>query len=379
MKIMFAVHTYYPDKNGVQMVTQYMAEGLAKKHQVLVVTEKKRYPDKECYRNVEIERISVKQLGFRFTGEKDVYIRKIERFAPDILICVCTQSWTFDWLWHKISGLSCKKILYTHGYSGLLKHYPLFQDVLCGRFRALYYHLYWKIYYDRAWKIIEKFDLVTHLSKNNISVWYEKKHNLKKGIILENAVEDIFFDLSIQNENSILQYIYISNYDDNKNQKMVLDAFAEANILNAKLTLAGGGEEAYYLELKEIWEKRKLRQPDLKIEILYQITREQVYKLFSMADVFVCGSKKEQYPLMLCEAAATGLAIISTNVGHAELMPGIILVRDQKEMSNAMCTLAEQEDLRKKAGESLRRYALEHYRIEDKVRQLEKAMTLLMR
>ena len=37
-KIMILVATYYPLQDGVQVVTQYIAEGLAQKHEVLVVT-----------------------------------------------------------------------------------------------------------------------------------------------------------------------------------------------------------------------------------------------------------------------------------------------------------------------------------------------------
>ena len=48
MKIVFAVHTYYPERNGVQAVTQYLAEGLARRqHDVLVITEKKELCDEE--------------------------------------------------------------------------------------------------------------------------------------------------------------------------------------------------------------------------------------------------------------------------------------------------------------------------------------------
>ena len=40
MKIVFTTHTYYPEKNGVQVVTEYLAEGLAKKgHEVHIITE----------------------------------------------------------------------------------------------------------------------------------------------------------------------------------------------------------------------------------------------------------------------------------------------------------------------------------------------------
>lgn len=42
MRIIFAVHTYYPAHNGVQAITQYMAEGLAKlHHEIMVISEKR--------------------------------------------------------------------------------------------------------------------------------------------------------------------------------------------------------------------------------------------------------------------------------------------------------------------------------------------------
>ena len=31
MKILFVVHSYYPEKDGVSIVTQYMAEGLCER------------------------------------------------------------------------------------------------------------------------------------------------------------------------------------------------------------------------------------------------------------------------------------------------------------------------------------------------------------
>ncbi len=378
MKIMFAVHTYYPDKNGVQMVTEYMAEGLAKRHEVLVVTEKKGYADTESYRNVSIERIYVSKRGFRFIGEKDIFIEKIKDYAPDVLICVCTQSWTFDWLWGQIDKLPCKKVLYTHGYSALLKKYPLFKDLLHGRLHAFYYHFYWMYYYKRAWRLMKKFQLVTHLSVNNISVWYQGKHNLRNGMILENAVEDIFFELGGEKRNDTICYIYIANYDDNKNQKLVLEAFADANIKNTKLILAGSGEITYYQQLRKLLEKIKESNSALRVEILYGVSREQVYEIYNQAHVFICGSKKEQYPIMLCEAAAAGLAVISTRVGHAETMPGIKLVETRKEMADAISLFGCKKEERIESGEKMRLYAKEHFQKKDKIDEFEKALLQLL-
>ena len=87
MKILISVHTYYPDKNGVQMVTQYIAEGLAKKHEVKVITElKENYLRKEIYNNVSIERIKINSFDGKFTGEKNKYLSFIKDYNPKVLI-----------------------------------------------------------------------------------------------------------------------------------------------------------------------------------------------------------------------------------------------------------------------------------------------------
>lgn len=106
MKILISVHTYYPDKNGVQMVTQYIAEGLAKKHEVKVITElKENYLRKEIYNNVSIERIKINSFDGKFTGEKNKYLSFIKDYNPKVLIVVCTQSWPFDWVMHKLNDM----------------------------------------------------------------------------------------------------------------------------------------------------------------------------------------------------------------------------------------------------------------------------------
>lgn len=60
MRILFCVATYSPDKNGVQMVTQYQAEGVARLgHDVTVIISKHSNlkEDYEIYNNVKIIRI----------------------------------------------------------------------------------------------------------------------------------------------------------------------------------------------------------------------------------------------------------------------------------------------------------------------------------
>ena len=56
MKILFAVHSYYPEKDGVTIVTRYLAEGLANRgHYIAVVTEDKgKYKASDTFKGVEI-------------------------------------------------------------------------------------------------------------------------------------------------------------------------------------------------------------------------------------------------------------------------------------------------------------------------------------
>ena len=54
MKILFAVHSYYPEKDGVTIVTRYLAEGLANRgHYIAVVTEDKgKYKAFDAFKDV---------------------------------------------------------------------------------------------------------------------------------------------------------------------------------------------------------------------------------------------------------------------------------------------------------------------------------------
>lgn len=381
MKILIAVHTYWPDNNGVQMVTQYIAEGLAKKNEVMVVSElKDSYCRCEDFNNVHIERIKVSIKSGKFVGDRIKFYELIEEYGPDVLISVCTQSWPFDWMLNKLDSFPGKKILYTHGFSGLLRKYPIMQDLLRGRINALKYHWHWKQYYKAAYKYIAKYDLVTYLSENNISYWYAQKYHLKNGIILGNAVEDVFFDHNVlerTGKSDFIRYVYVANYDTNKNQRMLLRTFYSLNISNACLTMVGSLKNEYYKNLVELKNQLDREHGKKKVDMLTGIPREKIPCILWQSDIFVCSSKKEEYPIMLCEAAAAGLPIISTNVGHAGKMEGCMIVNSEIEMKEAMEYLGENPEERFKRGFLLRKQAEHDYKISEKILFLEKQIALL--
>ena len=79
MKILFTVETYYPKKDGVQMVTQYLAEGLASRgHDVTVFTsnidENKNF---ETFHNVKIKRFDLRTKFGLYFGDRKKYIKDV--------------------------------------------------------------------------------------------------------------------------------------------------------------------------------------------------------------------------------------------------------------------------------------------------------------
>ena len=81
MKIVITTATYYPKTDGVQQVTQYQAEGLAKKgHEVIVITsEEEGLKEYEIYNNVEIYRINAHNFYYWHKGNKKEFQKAKDR------------------------------------------------------------------------------------------------------------------------------------------------------------------------------------------------------------------------------------------------------------------------------------------------------------
>ena len=378
MKILFAVHTYYPDKNGVQMVTEYIAEGIARQHEVEMLVgissvkqkDTDSFPQYEEHNGVKIHRIQAELSDNHvFIGDKDEYIRQIHRDDIDLLVVVCTQSWPFDWILQELDYLKCKTILYSHGFSAYLDRYPIIRDITGLHLNALRDHLYWQRYYKDCYKYLSKFDLVTYLSKSSSSYKYSLKHNLTNGVLLGNAVEDCMFEGCSLNhlkyDSDSIKYIYVANYDANKNHMMLLRAFYESAEDSDSLTMIGGMGDDFYKALVAENEKLRVSSSDTRVKILFGVDRQGIRDALENSDVFVCTSLHEEFPLMLCEAAAKGLGIISNNVGNASEFDGIVTFEDYEGLCGAIKAYTYSHRIDN--GRKLREYAEKNFRIEDKV------------
>ncbi len=397
MKIMVAVPCYWPSQDGVTHITKYLAEGLAGRgHEVLVYTSAgdgglQVLPERESHGGVSIERTRVyvrwplRLKGRDGNSTRRKYYERILSFQPDVLIVVCAQTWTLDWLIPCLDRIKCAKVFYSHGYSGLGQTHLIWEKLKRRNILGVYEQWRIKRYYDKLYRVIGRFDLAVYLSELNNSYLYAQEKGLLNGKVLENAIEDAFLEEDMCHAEEFcrqpeIRFLYIANYNENKNQDMLLKAFCEAKLENAALQFAGFEENEYLRTLREHAAKWLPEGTSKKVVFHVHLSREQIYGLYRESHVFVCTSRSENCPIVHCEAAAAGMAVISTDVGDVRLKDGILLVHDAEELKCAMERLAADRGELYERGQRLRVYMLgRKCRVKDKVDWLEEELKAIVR
>jgi len=117
---------------------------------------------------------------------------------------------------------------------------------------------------------------------------------------------------------------------------------------NSKLIIIGDGPLRN--ELEQLIEKLALKD-----EVLLMGLRKNPYKYMAKSDIFVLSSKYEGFPIVLLEALACGLPIISTDceTGPREILDnghyGLLVDKNNfDDLTNKMLLLAKNKDLMKK-------------------------------
>lgn len=394
MKIFFAVATYWPMQDGVANITGYLAEGLALRgHEVMVLTSIANSGEellrKETHNHVQIERMRVyvrwpmRIKGIDEKSSRKIYFQKIQEFAPDVLVVVCSQTWTFDWLMPYLDKLSCPKVFYSHGYSRWKEHYDYQEKLRNRNILGVIEEYKCKRYYDKLYKYIAKYDKAIYLSEDSNSTAYAKRHHLNNGLILENAIDDIFFEPHMRHvygekPKEKICYLYVANYNENKNQERLLKAYSKAKIGKSCLVFAGYEENDYLNGLRKRAEETIDESSGKEVKFHVHIPRERVTLLYKEADIFVCTSKSETWSIVAHEAAATAMPIISTDAGVYGKIDGAVVIYDDEELIRAMEDLYQSEDKRKYCGEAARKWVLnKQCRIRDKIEQFEGELLLL--
>ena len=141
-----------------------------------------------------------------------------------------------------------------------------------------------------------------------------------------------------------------------KNHARLLEAVAR--VPDVHLLLVGDGEERPALE-------RRAAEPDLAGRVRFAGYQDSPASFYQAMDVFALSSDSEQMPVALLEAMASGLPVVSTEVGDVRMM----LPPEQApfvgpDLAAGIAELARDPGLRKRLGALNRKRVEERYSFE---------------
>lgn len=374
MKILITVQTYYPKKDGVQMVTEYMAEGLKRKgHDITILTSSKgNLKKEETYNGINIKRVNLFTKNAAIIGNIKEYKKILleEANNSDIMINVCTQNAFTDVALKIINNINCKKILYLHGMHDFKFHKYDFDNIKTF-VKKVIKNIVWKIYYIKNGRFFKKYDSVIQLHQMCVGYdYFKEKYNISSYII-ENAADDRFFIELEKNNNSRDYVICVSNYICDKNQEMIIKAFyLSEKSKDLDLVFIGSRDTPYLKKLKKIYDEYERMYEHRNIKFLTGISREETINYVKNASLFLFSSKHEIYPLSIVEAMAAGIPFISTDVGCVRALPGGKIINNEKEMAYNIDNLFDNRMIKDKIGELGKVYAFEHLKTENKISKL---------
>lgn len=184
--------------------------------------------------------------------------------------------------------------------------------------------------YQKAAKILAVGETLKRVIENLVD---------KDVTICPNFFDDRFFTLkSKNNPNAPFCYLNIGQLSPNKNQAMLLRAFKQVYEQNKNVRLEIGGSGRLKAELENQVQNLGLNQV---VKFLGGISRSEVLEAMHRSDAFVLSSSIETFGIVVIEALATGLPVVSTICGGPEGIVnkenGILVpANDEKALYKAM-------------------------------------------
>ncbi len=374
MKIVISVHTYWPQKNGVQYVTQYLAEGLAKRgHEVVIITcsSDKKEIGSVLHNGVKVITAFLKtKYSMLNIGKRNViYTLSKEIENADVLINCCVQSPINNIILSKLNKVSCPKILYMHGMHDFAGKSDAKENIKYYLWHC-FMNVRWGLFYLLNKNKFALYDLMIDIYENSGSFSFFKKLGVRvPHCVIHNAVEE--FTQRVNPEADFLDekyFLCVANYNDRKNQKGLVKAYEHIKSKNGYKLVMIGARSNYSDELKEYIKSNNLEQDVLLIE---DLDRSKTKNYIAKCYCAILASKYEVYPIFLCESIACGHPYISTNVGCVKDIPGGIIVESENGLTDAMQNAINSPEEMIELGKIGYRYAQDELTQNEKVKQLE--------
>ncbi len=217
-----------------------------------------------------------------------------------------------------------------------------------------------KTYSNSSYNIAVSMNFATELTK---------KFNIHFNYI-PNFIDTSFFSLKEEKKTAqeLKTFINIAHLNKNKNQLMLINAFAKAFEKDKKYKLIIVGDGAEKLILQNEIKKLAMEQ---YIILNGVANRLEIRDLLQKSDYFVLSSIYETFGIVLIEAMSCGLPVVSTKNGGAESIIdnnelGILCEKNIESMANALKEITE----KKYNNILIRNYVLQNFSAEIIVKKL---------
>jgi GalNAc-alpha-(1->4)-GalNAc-alpha-(1->3)-diNAcBac-PP-undecaprenol alpha-1,4-N-acetyl-D-galactosaminyltransferase len=188
----------------------------------------------------------------------------------------------------------------------------------------------------------------TDFSKN----YFQNFLKPQKIQVIPNPIDENLLSKREEYKNRENVILTVGRLDDNKNQKLLLEAFANLNTKNWKLIIVGDGvlKTEYQILAKNL---------GISDKVDFIGTVNDIENYYNRAKLFVFTSQSEGFPNALLEALSFGIPCISSdcNSGPSEMIQhkenGFLFeTNNQKQLEKQMIELMENETLRLKLSKN---------------------------
>lgn len=259
-------------------------------------------------------------------------------------------------------------IIHVHSclYMGMLaiyiKNNYKINYVLTEHSSGFFRNIYNKFQLEIAKEVMHKSSINIAVSKKMVNYLEHNIYGKKPWEVVPNIVNTEFFNTENNISNNKFRYINVAFMSSNKKQINIVKAFHSlllSKVNDIELVLVGDGEERYNIE-------KYIKNNNIhNVHIVGSKSKHQVASLMVESDCFVLSSDYETFGVVVIEAMASGIPVISTRCGGPEDIidehNGILIDIDSvKALADAMHFM-KKNSKEKYCSEEIRKNCYEKY------------------
>lgn len=193
-------------------------------------------------------------------------------------------------------------------------------------------------------------------------------------VTVPNVVDTDLFTPGEKNGENCIKLLHVSSLDESqKNITGILHTLSSLRNSDLEFCVAfvGGNDAERLGKLKNY--ATSLGLTNTRIKFTGPKNSEEVAEMMKQADALMLFSRKENFPCVIAEAWASGIPVISTDVGgiseHLDESRGILIKSgDETALANAIKSIKRDWD-----SKAIRQYALDHFSVDSVANQYDAA------